>query len=311
MALRELMKIKSLFILIFLFGAFSWPFVAVSQVTENISVTAIVGDGSTPPPSSGGGGAYIPPPTIPKTSVRFSGEAYPQAIVKILEGGVEKSTVQADAKGDFSATFEEEFDQNALYTLFATDTSGERSLLLNYPLALREGYLTHLSGIRFPPTIKTDKSQVRIGEFLEVHGFAYSQRLVEVSIEGGLMPVKNALTKKTFFTEAKKNGEYRMVLPLKGLARGEYVIYAQYQNDSRISKLVRFVIADSNIKSEDMLPNLPGDCNADSKVDLVDFSVLAYWYKRSNPPACVDLNSDSIVDLVDFSILAFYWTGQL
>jgi hypothetical protein len=41
----------------------------------------------------------------------------------------------------------------------------------------------------------------------------------------------------------------------------------------------------------------------------VDFSIMAYWYKRPNPPASVDLNGDSKIDLVDFSILAFNWTG--
>jgi hypothetical protein len=44
-------------------------------------------------------------------------------------------------------------------------------------------------------------------------------------------------------------------------------------------------------------------------VNLVDFSILAYWYLKPNPDPKVDLNSDGIVDLVDFSILAYYWTG--
>ena len=49
--------------------------------------------------------------------------------------------------------------------------------------------------------------------------------------------------------------------------------------------------------------------NKDSRVNLVDFSIAAYWYKRSTPPPSADLNGDGKVDLVDFSILAFYWTG--
>ena len=52
-----------------------------------------------------------------------------------------------------------------------------------------------------------------------------------------------------------------------------------------------------------------GDMNNDKRVNLVDFSVVAYWYKRPSPPATVDLNNDGKVDLVDFSILAYYWTG--
>jgi len=51
-----------------------------------------------------------------------------------------------------------------------------------------------------------------------------------------------------------------------------------------------------------------GDVNNDCKVNLVDFSIAAYWYKRPSPPANVDINSDGVVTLVDFSIMAFYWS---
>lgn len=51
-----------------------------------------------------------------------------------------------------------------------------------------------------------------------------------------------------------------------------------------------------------------GDLNCDSRVDLVDFSILLYnWGVPKNPIA--DLNNDGQVDLVDFSILLYWWTG--
>jgi hypothetical protein len=52
------------------------------------------------------------------------------------------------------------------------------------------------------------------------------------------------------------------------------------------------------------------DVNVDGKVNLADFSILAYWFKRPLTPAAkaqVDLNCDGKVDLVDFSIMAYYW----
>jgi hypothetical protein len=42
---------------------------------------------------------------------------------------------------------------------------------------------------------------------------------------------------------------------------------------------------------------------------LIDFSIAAYWYKRPSVPENVDINSDGKVDLIDFSIMAFHWTG--
>jgi len=49
------------------------------------------------------------------------------------------------------------------------------------------------------------------------------------------------------------------------------------------------------------------DLNGNGIVDLADFSVLAYWYERPDPPASVDLNGDGKVDLADFSIIAHYY----
>ena len=64
-----------------------------------------------------------------------------------------------------------------------------------------------------------------------------------------------------------------------------------------------------NVPAE-LLETAPkGDTNGDNKVNLVDFSVAAYWYKRSSPPVSADLSGDGKVDLVDFSIMAFNWTG--
>lgn len=51
------------------------------------------------------------------------------------------------------------------------------------------------------------------------------------------------------------------------------------------------------------------DLNCDGRVNLVDFSIEAFWYRRASPPANYDLNNDGKIDIVDFSIMAFHWTG--
>ncbi len=57
-------------------------------------------------------------------------------------------------------------------------------------------------------------------------------------------------------------------------------------------------------------PGKIGDLNGDGRVDLIDFSILAYWWGRAvEPGACYDLNHDGKVTLADFSILAYHWTG--
>ncbi|MDD5749956.1 MAG: dockerin type I domain-containing protein, partial [Patescibacteria group bacterium] len=73
---------------------------------------------------------------------------------------------------------------------------------------------------------------------------------------------------------------------------------------------VAFQVGGSNIIFDpDRNLVLVGDSNNDSRVNLIDFSIMAYWYRRPNPPLNVDLNNDGKVDLIDFSIMAYYWTG--
>ena len=50
-----------------------------------------------------------------------------------------------------------------------------------------------------------------------------------------------------------------------------------------------------------------GDLNGDGKVNLIDFSILLFYWGSDN--ACADQNSNGKVDLVDFSILLYNWTG--
>ena len=69
----------------------------------------------------------------------------------------------------------------------------------------------------------------------------------------------------------------------------------------------------AQIKNEttitDNCSKLIGDLNCDGHVNLIDFSIMAYWYNRINPPKKVDLNHDGKVSLIDFSIMMFNWTG--
>jgi hypothetical protein len=52
------------------------------------------------------------------------------------------------------------------------------------------------------------------------------------------------------------------------------------------------------------------DLNRDCLIDIVDLSILLFYYERSGPDAVLfDLNGNSVVDFPDVSIMMFYWTG--
>lgn len=52
------------------------------------------------------------------------------------------------------------------------------------------------------------------------------------------------------------------------------------------------------------------DFNGEGRVDIIDLSILLYYYHRSDSAALrYDLNGDGIVNFPDVSILMYYWTG--
>ena len=281
-------------VLFFLFFAVR-IYAAPPPVSETVSVSARVGDEITV--TSNTGGSIV----IPKTAVRFSGLAYPNADIVLLKQGQKVASVKANNNGEFSITLEELYSNSILYSISAEDLKGNKSLLLNYPIAVQVGFVTELSGIRFAPTIVSDKSQVLFGDYLTLEGYSLPKKELQVIVSG---------VEERFFTlNSFNDGSYKIVLPMTDIPRGEYNVSIKYKDDTRNSKLIRFTIGNSNIFYTEELPNIPGDCNADKVINLVDFSVLAFWYGKLNPPKCVDTNGDDIINLIDFSILAYYWTS--
>jgi hypothetical protein len=160
--------------------------------------------------------------------------------------------------------------------------------------------ITDISGIKFAPTINTDKLSVKKGDFITIEGASLPNTDIEVSFEG--------FDGRTFSLASNKEGVYSITIPAN-FSEGEYLLRSRYIGDSRSSKAVKLTVGTTSILRTEATTNIPGDCNFDQKVTLVDFSVLAYWYGKNNPPKCVDANGDGIINLVDFSILAFYWNG--
>jgi len=293
--------ILGLLIILFLF-----PFHIIKAVdivdSDDVVVSARVIDPNiivTPVPISNPPGAVNL--FLPKIGVSFKGEAYPNAKVTILKNGSALLEVIADNQGYFSASIEEKYESTVLYTIFAQDSLGNKSLLVNYPLAVYSGYITELKNIKFAPTIIGDKSEVAKGDYITIAGYSLPNRLLALSIDG--------FSKNQYTVTSGIDGSYKITIPLIDYLKGEYTTNIKYLDDTRLSKFLKFVVGDVNKQVVVDSSSLKGDCNRDGVINLIDFSVLAFWYKKANPPACVDTNQDKIVDLIDFSILAYYWTN--
>ena len=263
----------------------------------------------TNPPSGGGGGGGggSNPPTGPTAQVTFQGIAYPGSMVTLLRDG--QTIVRLPAGPDAIFNISVSNLSGGIYTfgVFAEDSRGVRSITHTFSESITSGVATIISGIFLPPTISVDKAQVRYGDPLTILGESAPDSKITVLVNS-----TNELT-KTATTDS--HGLWKYVLDTLEVEKGNHstMVRANKANVlSVFSDRVGFIVGDQNVLNDFSAKCRIADVNCDEHVNIVDFSILAYWYKRilsMDAAKTVDLNHDGKVDLVDFSIMAYHWTG--
>ena len=257
--------------------------------------------GSCPSGGGGGGGGPI---IQPVTSVTFAGHAYPKSTVTLLKDAQIAATTIADSNANFQINLTGLSAGNYIFSVYSEDNQGRRSSLLTFPVGVTKGATTNISGIFIAPTIDLDKSEVRRGDNVAIFGQSVPSGEITISVSSD----------EEFFSkvDSDEDGIYLYNFDTSVLEMGQHYTKSKAAKDGSISsfsKAIAFKVGAKNIFSQPAKAPEKGDMNSDKRVNLVDFSIAAYWYKRPSPPANVDLNNDGKVDLIDFSIMAYYWTG--
>jgi cysteine-rich repeat protein len=268
-------------------------------------VEPIAGGGGNTSGSSGGGGGGSSAP-LGDTNVSINGKAYPNATVNILEDGEVIGTVRANQNADFQFTTKAS-PGTATLGFWANDSAGTRSTIFNTTFDVTQGAVTTVNGIYLPPTVKLDAISIPKSGQITITGQTIPGARVDIAVDN---------TKIVDNTTADAGGRYTYVLTGARAGDGAHTVKAKFEitegangttrRESSYSSVVGFgvgagtaVVAGSS------------DLNRDGKVNLIDFSILIFWWGTpggsSNPPA--DINNNGKVGLEDFSILLFNWTG--
>lgn len=266
--------------------------------TELISVSAVVPEGLGTDCDNGGcGGVSFP------ASITFNGWAYPYSPVTLFQDGVVITTVSAHQDATFSVVINNLAVGTYTFSLVTEDTLGRRSTLFTLPIYIPSNSNTTISNIVLTPSISIDKTQVTPGGTIHVSGESVPGSLITISIDS------NAFL---FTTTASTSGTYAYDVSTVGFSNTKHTIQTkttlQNNESSPFGFALLFTVGGKNTTVTEGCASI-GDINFDCRVNLIDFSILAYWYKRPSPPPALDLNSDGIIDLADFSIMAYYWTG--
>jgi len=249
-----------------------------------------------PPPPSGVGGIYVPPPTV--TKVIIKGKAYPESKITLLEDGKVLATKKADTLADFEIEIADITAGIWTFGIWAEDKDGRKSITFSFTTSVTEGMTTTVSNIFVPPTIELSKVSFQKGETLNIFGQTAPESEVSISVESP------EIVKKTIATE---EGDWDYSFDASILDEGSYTARAKATSPegllSSYSKALDFYIG-KGVPGV-ICPN--ADLNGEGKVNLIDFSILLYWWGKDDP--CSDQNGNGRVDLPDFSIMMYHWTG--
>lgn len=258
-----------------------------------------------PSPPVGGGGGYVPPP---ETRVIFQGRAYPLSRVTILKDGQVAVTTIAGPDANFNVALTGLTGGNYVFSVYGEDSKLRRSALFTFAVYVTPGTTTTISGIFLSPTIDADKAEVRRGDNLAI--FGQSVPIGEITI--AVSSEEDIFLK----TKADKDGVYLYSFDTSVLAFGQHLAKSKAASEGAISpfgRTVGFLVSTRSVARAAVKCGR-ADLNCDGRVNLVDFSIAAYWYKRPLSEAFKQiekerLNGDGKITLTDFSIMAFYWTG--
>jgi hypothetical protein len=269
-------------------------------VSSSVTITAYVnGPGGG---TGGGGGGGIPTPTV----VHFSGKSYPNSTVIILKNGVQATTLAVDSDANFSTTLNNLSEGTYTFSVYTIDAEGRHSVAFSFPVYIRAGTTTNIGDILLSPTIDINKTEVRRGDPITIFGYAVPNASVTITVHSDTSHLVTTTTDKT--------GSYLYRFGTAPLEYGSHDAQSRSTLADTVSSMtnpVSFIVSDKNVFKgpAQSCGDLIGDLNCDDRVNLVDFSIMAYWFEKPGFPMDIDLSNDNKIDLVDLSILAYHWTG--
>jgi hypothetical protein len=256
------------------------------------------------------GGAGLTSPERPYQSgdgeVTIRGYAFPQSSVVVLVDGVIARNTRAGGDGAFSVTLTEIARGAYAFGVYAIDRDNVRSSTFSTTFTVTGSRASTLSNVNVMPSISVSPNPVTPGQTLTIKGYSIPDAVVTIENQND----RTSAGLKTFTTNASGNGAWSIEMPTDGMSNGTYKVRARARQEETGISTNFSSYTFYGVGQQAQLPR-GSDLNRDGKVNLIDFSILLFWWNTnggtSNPSA--DINGDGKVSLTDFSIMIFNWTG--
>ena len=257
--------------------------------------------------TSGGGGfeGVVGPYRSGDGQVTITGFTAPRSAVTFLVDGKIAKTATAGADGEYTVVLDLIARGAYTFGVYSTDVARIKSSTFSTSFTVTGARASNLSNILIPPSILVTPDPVTPGTALTISGYTIPNATVTIENE----KEGSAVTRKVFTALSNSSGFWSTAVDTNGYTNGTYKARAKATQASGLQTN----FSNYQLYGVGQAANRPlnTDLNRDGKVNLVDFSILLFWWGTaggdSNPPA--DINSDAKVNLTDFSILLFNWTG--
>lgn len=278
-----------------------------------VSITIGTGGGD------GGGGL---PREVTAGDVVINGLTSPGSVVTVRVDGLVSGTLQGLANGRFTRTISNLPQGLHTFSVSAVDVRGKVTPTVAITVSIPGGTTTTIDNLYLPPTIDVS-SPVVLPQAAVLRGYVFPGSSVLVVLSVG----------KYYQSLAAADGSWSIAVPSRELGLGSHQARAraslasglQSEQSSPVSFLILPVALPPGVElplAEVLPPIVPpaeagtcsanGDFNGDGRVNLIDFSIMLYYWGRpvsTSQGACADLSGDESVSLQDLSIMLYWWTN--
>jgi hypothetical protein len=272
-----------------------------------------------------GEGSFTVTVGVRGTVVEFSGKTMPNSLVTFTEQNTIIGTTVSNNLGQFSYSYPYAVNGPHQYGVQAEDSSQRLTEKVIYYVSIDDNETLEIANIFLPPTIELLSQNLMPGETATVIGQAQPGATITLAVDP---------TDIVRQTTTNLDGNWSVTFPVS-FQSGGYNVFAiastlQGMMSEPSDNQLLIVIGDftpTPIPSNTPIPTptpqpgstptptptlAPGQCcskrsdlNCDGKVSLPDFSILMFYWQKSNE--CADANKDGIISLPDFSIMMFDW----
>ncbi|NMB56613.1 hypothetical protein GYA19_01590 [Candidatus Beckwithbacteria bacterium] len=239
---------------------------------------------------------------IPDTaSLTISGYTSPYAFVFFSENGTIVGTVTANEDGYFAKYLNGLNGGTHSFRIYGIDNVSRTTSSVDLEVETPVYQHINVSNLILSPTIELNDNEIEQGDNVVVSGKSVPESNISLFTESPL---------RTYYTTSDINGNWAYTITdTNEYIVGDYKVYSLVQKDafqSLFSNTLIFTVASDTGSSGNPSCDIShGDLNCDNITNLIDFSILMYYWGTNN--ALADMNTDRIVNLIDFSIMMYYW----